>query len=59
MRACLDIPGDAESGRIVNAAQWLLQQPNDCVRLAATAALMRGHPYRAPNGAWSLTPLKD
>jgi hypothetical protein len=59
MRACLDIPGDAEGGRIVDAAEWLLAQPQDATRLAATAALMRGHPYRAPNGAWSLTPLED
>lgn len=59
LRACLDIPGDAEGGRIVTASEWLSDQslaPKTIID--ALVALRQRKPYRAPNGAWSLTPLE-
>ena len=58
MRACLDIPGDAEGGRVVIVGDWLEANVADgALRGAALLAIAHGRPYRAPNGAWSLTPI--
>jgi len=58
MRACLDIPGDAEGGRVVVVSDWLHANVADkATRGAALLALTRRRSYRAPNGAWSLTPM--
>lgn len=56
MRACLDIPGDAEGGRVVDVATFL-RTKTPATRKAALAALAKGQPYRNIHGSWSLTPL--
>lgn len=60
LRACLDIPGDVEGGRIVAVSEWLYaQQPHLPQALIDDAmdAMICFQTYRAPNGAWSLTPV--
>lgn len=56
MKACLDIPGDIEGGRIVEAEDWLTINLRP-YRGQILAALARGETWRAASGAWSLTPL--
>jgi hypothetical protein len=58
MRACLDIPGDVEGGRVVVVSDWLHSQPLALDTIgAALIACAHNQTYRAPNGAWSLTPI--
>jgi hypothetical protein len=62
IRVCLDIPGDAEGGRLVIAADWLTDQTPPLapeIVGAALVALANRYPYTAPNGAWSLTRIED
>jgi hypothetical protein len=59
MRACLDIPGDSEGGRVVDAEAWLHEQRADAREWSAIMSVLRsGRPWRALSGAWSLTPLE-
>jgi hypothetical protein len=60
-RACLDL-ATGEGGRIVIVSEWLrgTQPPLPPeIIYAAQMALGQRRTYRAPNGAWSLTPLED
>jgi hypothetical protein len=57
-RACLDIPGDAEGGRLVVVADYL-KSVDRSLWSAVLTTLAQGRPYRSINGAWSLTPLKE